>query len=86
MEELNKHLIDNISKINKCVIHYGAYMLNNKEDIIEFLDNKKKLYENIKKLGLRKNINNNIEFMIDRNQHLVKINSGNHRFAISRIL
>ena len=34
MEELNKHLIDNISKINKCVIHYGAYMLNNKEDII----------------------------------------------------
>jgi len=58
----------------------------NKEDIIQFLNNKKKLYENIKKLGLRKNINNNIEFMIDRNQNLVKINSGNHRFAISRIL
>ena len=34
MEELNKHLIDNIGKINKCVIHYGAYTLNNKEDII----------------------------------------------------
>ena len=34
MEELNKHLIDNIGKINKCVMHYGAYALNNKEDII----------------------------------------------------
>lgn len=34
MEELNKHLIDNICKINKCVMHYGVYALNNKEDII----------------------------------------------------
>ncbi len=34
MEELNKHLIDNIGKINKCVMHYGEYALNNKEDII----------------------------------------------------
>ena len=34
MEKLNKHLIENISKINKCIIHYGAYTLNNKEDII----------------------------------------------------
>ena len=37
MEELNKHLIDNISKINKCVMHYGVYALNNKEDIISYL-------------------------------------------------
>ncbi len=34
MEELNKHLIENISSINKCVIHYGNYSLNTKEDII----------------------------------------------------
>jgi hypothetical protein len=33
MEKLNKHLIDNISNINKCIIHYGDYLLNN-EDII----------------------------------------------------
>ena len=50
------------------------------------MNNKIKLYENIKKIGLKKNIDNNIEFMIDRNHNLVKINSGNHRFAISRIL
>lgn len=59
---------------------------NNHEDIIQFLNSKIKLYENIKKIGLKKNINNNIEFMIDRNNNLVKINAGNHRFAISRIL
>jgi hypothetical protein len=50
------------------------------------LKNKVKLYENIKKIGLEKNINNNIEFIIDRNHNLVKINSGNHRFAMSRVL
>lgn len=59
---------------------------NNHNDIIQFLNGKIKLYENIKKIGLKRNINNNIEFMIDRNHNLVKINSGNHRFAISRIL
>ena len=56
------------------------------EDIINFLENKVKLYENIKIKGVQKYINNNIEFMIDRNFNLVKINSGNHRFAISRVL
>lgn len=55
-------------------------------DIINFLNNKLKLYESIKKNGLKKNINNNVEFMIDSSHNLVKINSGNHRFAISRIL
>ena len=58
----------------------------NHNDIIQFLNNKRRLFENIKKIGLKKNTNNNIEFMIDRNHNLVKINSGNHRFAISRIL
>ena len=56
------------------------------EDIINFLKNKVKLYENIKKNGVKKYINSNMEFMIDRNFNLVKINSGNHRFAISRVL
>ena len=31
-------------------------------------------------------IDDNLEFMIDSNNNLVKINSGNHRFSISRIL
>ena len=73
---LQKHILDPI-KSKGCKNH---------NDIIYFLNNKVKLYENIKKIGLKKNIDNNIEFMIDRNHNLVKINSGNHRFAISRIL
>lgn len=44
------------------------------------------LFENIKKNGIKSNIDNNLDFMIDRNNNLVKINGGNHRFAISRIL
>lgn len=58
----------------------------NHNDIISFLNEKINLYKSIKKNGVRANLNSNIEFMIDRNQNLVKINSGNHRFAISRIL
>jgi hypothetical protein len=58
----------------------------NNNDIINFLNSKVELFKNIRKDGLLKNIDNNIEFMIDRNHNLVKINSGNHRFAISRIL
>tara|TARA_Y100001970_G_scaffold218550_1_gene268031 strand:+ start:139 stop:648 length:510 start_codon:yes stop_codon:yes gene_type:complete len=34
MEKLNKELTDNISSINKCIIHYGDYLLNSHEDII----------------------------------------------------
>lgn len=74
------YLQKNIHDLNK------SKGCKNEEDIINFLNNKVKLYENIKKIGLKSNINNNIEFMIDRNHNLVKINSGNHRFAISRIL
>ena len=44
------------------------------------------LYKNIKKNGIKTNIYNNLDFMIDKNNNLVKINGGNHRFAISRIL
>lgn len=58
----------------------------NHNDIISFLNEKINLYKSIKRNGVRTNLNSNIEFMIDRNQNLVKINSGNHRFAISRIL
>jgi len=58
----------------------------NYNDIINFLNSKVELFNNIRKDGLLKNVDNNIEFMIDRNHNLVKINSGNHRFAISRIL
>ena len=58
----------------------------NNNDIVSFLNQKIKLYKSIKKNGLKKNFNSNVEFMIDRNYNLVKINSGDHRFAISRIL
>ena len=58
----------------------------NEKDIILFLKRKISLYENIKNNGLKKVFNSNIEFMIDRKRNLVKINSGDHRFAISRIL
>ena len=58
----------------------------NENDIIQYLKKKIKLFEGIKKIGVKKNFLSNIEFMIDRNNNLVKINSGNHRFMISRIL
>ena len=70
-------------KIQKFREFHGCKSHN---DIILFLNKKVSLYKNIKKNGVRKNLNSNIQFMIDRNQNLVKINSGNHRFAISRIL
>lgn len=58
----------------------------NHEDIINFYKKKIKLYNSIKKNGINKNFRFNIQFMIDRNLNLVKINSGNHRMAMSRIL
>lgn len=83
-------------KIEKCKEYYffrQQIIKNNKfkncrndNDIILYLKNCFKLFESIKKNGLKQNINNNIEFMIDENYNLVKINSGNHRFSISRIL
>lgn len=60
--------------------------LKNENDIISFLSDKVKLYKSIIKNGLEKRFNSNIQFLIDRNFNLVKINSGVHRFAISRIL
>ena len=60
--------------------------LKNENEIISFLSNKVELCESIKKNGLKRKFNRNIQFLIDRNLNLVKINSGAHRFAISRIL
>ena len=59
--------------------------LKNENEIISFLSNKVELCESIKN-GLKRKFNRNIQFLIDRNLNLVKINSGAHRFAISRIL
>lgn len=58
----------------------------NDNDIINFLQKKIELFKNIKKIGLKKKFHNNLEFMIDSKKNLVKINSGNHRFIISKIL
>ena len=44
------------------------------------------LFNSIRKYGIKTNIDNNLDFMIDRENNLVKIGGGNHRFAISRIL
>jgi hypothetical protein len=55
-------------------------------DLIKYFENKKKLFENIKSLGVKKSSLFNIQLLIDKNFNLVKINSGNHRFFISRIL
>ena len=83
-------------KIEKCkeylffkeqILKYKEFKnCKNENDIISYFKKLIKLFESIKKIGLKKNINNNIEFMVDRNHNLVKINSGNHRFSISRIL
>ena len=58
----------------------------NYNNIYLFLKKKFKLFKIIKKIGVKKSFISNIEFMIDRNNNLVKINGGNHRFMISRIL
>lgn len=55
-------------------------------DLIKYFEDKKKLFENIKSLGVKKSPLFNIQLLIDKNLNLVKINSGNHRFFISRIL
>ena len=58
----------------------------NHNDLIEYFKKKKELFENIKKRGVKTHSLFNIQFIIDKNCNLVKINSGNHRFFISRIL
>ena len=58
----------------------------NENDIIIYLNKLLKLFDNLKKNGIKTNIDNNLEFMIDKDFNLVKIGGGNHRFAISRIL
>ena len=69
--------------IDKYKVFYGP---KKKESLTNYLQNISELFNSIKKKGLKKIFNNNIQFMIDRNLNLVKINSGDHRFAISRIL
>ena len=58
----------------------------NENDIFLYYKNLIETFKNIKKHGVKKIIENNIEFMIDRNFNLVKINGGNHRFFMARIL
>lgn len=58
----------------------------NHDDIIKFLKKKIELFKAIKINGVKKNMLFNIQCMVDKNLNLVKINSGNHRLAISRIL
>ena len=58
----------------------------NTNDIVKFYKKKIELFKSIKKLGVKKHFRFNIQFMIDKNFNLVKINSGNHRMAMTRIL
>jgi len=58
----------------------------NHDDIIKFLKKKIDLFKSIKLNGVKKSLISNLQFMIDKNYNLVKINSGNHRMMMSRIL
>ncbi len=64
----------------------NLYDFKKEETIENYLKDKLRLFISIKKAGLKSIFNNNIQFMIDRDLNLVKINSGDHRFFISRIL
>ena len=91
-----KELFIKKKKIKECREYYffkkqikknGEYKnCKNNKDVVIYLQNLKNLFKSIKKSGIKNNINNNCEFMIDKNFNLVKINSGNHRFSISRLL
>lgn len=84
-KELNKtkNFLDFKNKIIEKKIYKNC---KNENDVINFLKKKIKMFNSIKKLGVKKNFLTNIQFMIDKNFNLVKINSGNHRMAMSRIL
>ena len=58
----------------------------NHDEIINFLKKKKDLFKSIKLKGVKRSFISNLQFMIDKNFNLVKINSGNHRLIMSRIL
>ena len=91
-----KELFIKKKKIKECKEYFffkkqikknGEYKnCKNDKDIVLYLQNLINLFKSIKKFGVKNNLNDNCEFMIDKNFNLVKINSGNHRFAISRIL
>lgn len=90
-KDFNEHisLNENDSFLNekKNIDKYKKlYDFEKNEPLSNYLRNKLKLFFSIKQNGLKNIFNNNIQFMIDRNLNLVKINSGDHRFAISRIL
>ena len=72
-----KKYIKDVGEIKNCT---------NENDILKYFENLIKTFNNIKNNGIKSIKENNIEFMIDRNSNLVKINGGNHRFFISRIL
>lgn len=58
----------------------------NEKDIVYYFNRLFRLFKSIKKNGILKNTDNNIECIIDRNKNLIKIGGGNHRLAIARIL
>ena len=60
--------------------------ITNHTDLVNFFNKKIELFKSLKKFGVKKNSLFNIQLMIDKNINLVKINSGNHRFFISKIL
>ena len=69
------------------IFKFGSFKnCRNENEVILYFKNLINIFENIKKSGIKIKIDNNIEFMIDRKLNLVKINGGNHRFYMSRIL
>lgn len=82
IEECNNYFIFK-DQLKKKKIYRNC---RNHNDIIKFYTKKIALFKSIKKFGIKKNFKFNIQFLIDKNFNLVKINSGNHRMAMARIL
>lgn len=71
----------------KQILKFGKIKnCRNENDIILYFRNLTKTFNRINKDGIKTKFENNIEFMVDRNCNLIKINGGNHRFFISKIL
>jgi hypothetical protein len=93
VEKLNFTDTDEYNFFIKQISAGGFKGCDTKNKVDKYFINLIDLFSNIKKNGYKNrrkfneiNNDNEIEFLVDKNSNLVKINSGNHRFAISRLL
>lgn len=94
MEELNKFLTNNIYNINKCLIHYGEYYLNDKEIIFNKKISKEKFDSLISKFVTNKySVENKIIYNyknyfydVSTNKAYKKINFNNFKSNYKNLL